>query len=119
MAEALFRHMVGDKADCASAGTDPAQGPDGTVAAAIAELGVAFDGQPKKLTAELAARADRLISMGCAPIPDRATDVWDLQDPAGLPIEEVRKIRDQIKARLGILIVDLGIGRPATRRLDL
>ncbi len=118
MAEALFQHMIGQRAECSSAGTDPAQMPDPTVAAAMAEIGVSLVSQPKELTSAMTAKADRLIAMGCSPVPDRATDVWDLPDPAGKSLEEVRKIRDQIKARLGILIIDLGVARPATRRLD-
>ncbi len=118
MAEALFQHMIGPHAECSSAGIEPAQAPDPTVAAAMAEIGVPLVSQPKEITGSMTAKADRLIAMGCSPVPDRATDVWDLPDPAGKSLEEVRKIRDQIKARLGILIIDLGVARPVTRHLE-
>ncbi|MBU6428119.1 MAG: hypothetical protein KGR26_03840 [Cyanobacteria bacterium REEB65] len=112
IAESYFRHLVGDRASCISAGYEPAAAVDPTVAAAMREVGVMLVSEPKKLAPEMLARADRIISMGCQPVPERATDVWDLPDPAGKSLDEVRMIRDQIRARIEVLLTDLGVAHP-------
>jgi arsenate reductase len=73
------------------------------------ELGIDVGSQkPRKLTREMAERADVVVTMGCGDacpyIPGKRYVDWDLPDPAGLPLEQVRAIRDDIAARVGVLI---------------
>ena len=67
--------------------------------------------RPQKLTAELAARADVLVTMGCGDqcpyFPGKRYIDWDLPDPSGRPIDEVRAIRDEIEQRAGQLLGEL------------
>ena len=79
------------------------------------ELGVVLDGaQPKKLTDELAQAADVVVTMGCGDecpyIPGKRYIDWDLPDPSGLPLEEVRPIRDDIDRRVRALVEELDRG---------
>lgn len=93
-----------------SAGTLGAGELNPIVVEAMAEIGVPLDGQtPKLLTPELVAAADRIISMGCGvnadacPVKFLLTEDWALDDPAGQPIEVVRRVRDQIRERVEAL----------------
>ncbi len=118
MAEAIFRQMAQDRATVESAGSEPAADLDPVVVMAMKEFGIVLEGQkPRKLDAAMLARADRVISMGCQPVPDRATDVWDLDDPSGQPLDVVRRIRDQVRARVEILVTDLNVARMGTATL--
>lgn len=118
MAEAFFRQMAQDRATVESAGSEPAADLDPVVATAMKELGFNLEGQkPRPLSSDMQAKADRVISMGCEPVPERATDVWDLDDPAGQPLDVVRRIRDQVRARVEILVTDLNVARPGTSAL--
>ncbi|HLK15929.1 MAG TPA: arsenate reductase ArsC [Fimbriimonadaceae bacterium] len=90
-----------------SAGTMGGKELNPQAVAAMAEDGVSLEGhRPKLLTQEMVDRADRVITMGCgvdaAACPARfmVTEDWGLDDPAGQPMEKVREIRDQIKARV-------------------
>lgn len=81
---------------------------------AMKEIGISMDGQtPKLITQEMVEQADRIISMGCGvdaeacPARFALTEDWDLDDPAGRRIEEVRRIRDQIQKHVGALILEL------------
>jgi arsenate reductase len=109
MAEAYLRHFLGDRVDAASAGTIAADAPDPGVVAAMAEDGIDIAAaRPKLLDAKRAARADRVITMGCdvTGVP-RIDDDWGLPDPKGQPAERVREIRDMVKARARQLADDL------------
>jgi arsenate reductase len=74
------------------------------------EVGIDLaDRTPKKLTVEMQQRADLAVTMGCGdacPYVPTTVEDWDLPDPAGRPIEEVRKVRDTIEARVKALIAD-------------
>jgi len=106
MAEAFFNRFAAGQAHALSAGTAPAQEINPTVAQAMAEIGYDLAGQrPKLLTQEMLDQADIVITMGCAveglcPAPGVKAEDWGLPDPQGRPLEEVRKIRDEIKARV-------------------
>ncbi|MBM3274227.1 MAG: heat-shock protein HtpX [Candidatus Sericytochromatia bacterium] len=118
MAEAFFQNMAQDRATSESAGSDPAPDLDPVVVTAMKELGLNLDGKrPRPLTSEMEGKSDRVISMGCTPVPERATDVWDFDDPSGQPLDVVRRIRDQIRARVEILAADLNVARPGTASL--
>lgn len=119
MAEAFLRSMAQDRAEVASAGSNPATDVDPVVITAMRELNISMEGQkPKPFTPELAKGADRIISMGCEPVPE-TTDTWDFDDPAGQTLDQVRRIRDQVRARVEILAADLNVARtPGTTKLS-
>ena len=113
MAEALFNHLAARRARAGSAGTQPARAIDPKAVAVMAELGIDMSGQrPKALTQEMVDGATRRISMGCGvqescPAWARPDEDWDLDDPYHQPIEVVRRIRDQIRARVEALLREL------------
>lgn len=101
MAEAFFRRSVGDAIEVASAGTLAADRPDAGVIASMAEIDIDISSaRPKLLDATMAARADRIITMGCdvEGVP-RIDDDWRLPDPKGQPPDRVREIRDLISLK--------------------
>jgi arsenate reductase len=88
------------------------------VAAVMEEIGISLEGQrPRQLTQELADNANLIISMGCGIYADacpariHVTEDWGLEDPKGQPIEKVRAIRDEIKAKIELLLTELGGSR--------
>jgi arsenate reductase (thioredoxin) len=104
----MAKAMLGAPHAAESAGTSPAERVHPEVAQAMAEIGVDLSGaRPQKLTTELAEWADVVVTMGCGDecpfIPGRRYVDWDLPDPKGRPIEEVRAIRDEIARRVGEL----------------
>jgi len=113
MAEGLFNHLAQGKARAVSAGTEPARALDPNAVAVMAELGIDISGQwPKALTQEMVDSATRRISMGCGvqescPAWALPHEDWDLDDPYHQPIEVVRRIRDQIRARVEALLREL------------
>jgi protein-tyrosine-phosphatase len=110
MAAAFFNHLVDPtRAQAISAGTDPGPRVHPEVLAAMQEIGIDLStARPQKLTEELARDAQLLITMGCGDqcpfVPGLRRDDWPLRDPKGQPIEEVRIIRDEIRARVQSLI---------------
>ena len=113
MAEGLFNHLTRGKIRAVSAGTQPARALDPNAVAVMAELGIDISGQaPKALTQEMVDSATRRISMGCGvqescPAWALPHQDWDLDDPYHQPIEVVRRIRDQIRARVEALVKEL------------
>lgn len=117
MAEAFARHIGGDSIDVASAGTMPSDRVNPVVAQVMMERGIDLSSStPKLLTAEMAGRADRLITMGCSigdacPTHLEAED-WGLDDPAGKPEGDVRRIRDVVERKVRVLLEEeLATGR--------
>jgi len=112
MAEAFFNHLAKGRAIASSAGTRPAAHTDSNVVKAMRETGIDIRRQrPKELTLEMLEEADRVITMGCGaeevcPASFVPTEDWALEDPEGKSIEEVRDIRDEIKARVERLIME-------------
>jgi arsenate reductase len=99
-----------------SAGTRPGARVHPEVVAAMREVGVEIEHRtPRLLTDELAREASMLITMGCGEecpvVPGLRRDDWPLPDPKGRPMEEVRAIRDEIRARIEALVAREGIGR--------
>jgi protein-tyrosine-phosphatase len=95
-----------------SAGSDPTDRLNPAVVEAMTELGVDLsDEHPKRLTDEVVRAADVVITMGCGdacPIyPGKRYEDWDLEDPAGKDLETVRRIRDEIDARVQRLVEEL------------
>jgi len=110
MAAALF-NLEADpaKARAMSAGTQPGPHVHPEVRDAMRELGVDLTQvRPQRLTDELAQQAQVLITMGCGDacpvVPGAVRDDWPLEDPKGKPLERVREIRDEIRARVRELI---------------
>src|SRR4051812_16721718 len=114
MSQALFECAAKGRHSAESAGSvaDPDGRVHAEVIAAMAELGVdASDRRPQRLTRELADRADVVVTMGCGDacpyIPGKRYLEWDLPDPKGRPLEEVRATRDEIRSRVQDLIGEL------------
>lgn len=114
MAAALFNaHADLRKATAISAGTQPAEHVHPVVVTAMQELGIDLSAvQPRKLTDELAKQVHLLITMGCGEacpfIPGVERADWPLADPKGLPLDQVRAIRDDLAQRLQALIQERG-----------
>jgi arsenate reductase len=106
MAEAFFNQAAGGKVRAISAGTHPADAIDPTAVLAMQEMDIDISGnKPKVLTMEMLEQADRVVTMGCGvegvcPASFVETEDWQLEDPKGKPIGEVRRIRDEIRARV-------------------
>lgn len=113
MAEAFFNHYAKGKAQAFSAGTHFAEQINHTVIEVMREAGIDIsDKRPKVMTLDMLGTADKVISMGCAgeavcPAKFVPTEDWQLDDPEGKSIEEVRAIRDEIEARVKKLIEEL------------
>ena len=112
MSQALFDRASGGRHQALSAGTAPAPHVHPEVVAVMRELGIDLAGRvPQKLTDELAAQADIIVTMGCGDecpfIPGKRYIDWNLTDPAGRPQSEVRAIRDGIDVRVQALLIDL------------
>lgn|GEM_PF-325758 len=113
MAAALFNRHAQGRAWAESAGTQPATHVHGEVVEVMREIGIDLgEAKPRLLTAELAAGAVRVITMGCAeecPVVSAPMEDWGLPDPAGRPLDEVRGIRDDIDRRVRELVLTLEI----------
>ena len=109
MSQALFDHAAGGRHGAASAGTTPADRVHPEVVEAMREVGIDLDGRrPKRLTDDLAREADVIVTMGCGDecpyIPGKRYLDWDLPDPKGRPLDEVRELRDDIERRVRDLV---------------
>ncbi|UYM03397.1 arsenate reductase ArsC [Solicola gregarius] len=115
MAAALLDHHAQGRVHVRSAGSQPADQLNPAVVAAMAEMGLDISKEfPKPLTDDVVRAADVVITMGCGdacPIyPGKTYLDWQLDDPAGKDIDDVRPIRDQIEARVKALIAELTTG---------
>jgi ArsR family transcriptional regulator len=116
LAAAILRHLAGDRVRVRTAGSAPADAVRSVVVTALDEIGVSVGGEyPKPLTDEVVRAADVVVTMGCGdacPVyPGRRYLDWDLEDPVGLPLAQVRGIRDDIEARVRELLASL-VGNP-------
>jgi arsenate reductase len=115
MAAAFFNQLADPlKAQGISAGTEPGLRVHPEVLEVMKEVGIDLsEAKPKKLTDELGGGAQLLITMGCGDkcpyVPGLRRDDWPLQDPKGLPMEDVRRIRDEIKSRVQSLLASEGL----------
>jgi arsenate reductase len=121
MSRALFERAAHGRHTAESAGTQPADRIHTRVVVAMRELGIdVADRTPSRLTRDAAERADVVVTMGCGDecpyIPGRRYIDWDLRDPSGLPLAEVRTIRDDIARRIDGLMAELDGAEGATRR---
>lgn len=115
----LTRALAGGRVDARSAGSEPGAGVNPTVAAVLAERGISTDDHvPSPLTPEGVAEADVVVTMGCGQtcpsLPGARYEDWALQDPAGQDLPTVRRIVDEVEARVRGLLQDLGVqSRPS------
>jgi arsenate reductase len=112
MAEALFAQASDGRHEARSAGSRPAEYVHPEVIAAMAELGIDLSGRtPQGLRQADAEWADVVVTMGCGDecpfIPGKRYVDWELDDPGGWPLEEVRRIRDEIGRRVDGLLAEL------------
>jgi arsenate reductase len=118
MAAAWFNRLAEpERARAISAGTEPGERVHPEVLAVMGEQGIDLSSaRPQLLTAEMVAKASHLITMGCGdacPVAPASVvrDDWPLEDPKGKPIERVREIRDDVRARVERLVEQQGLGR--------
>jgi arsenate reductase (thioredoxin) len=112
MAAALLDHLSDGSVTVRSAGSEPAARVNPVVIAAMEEIGLDVSREfPKPLTADAVQAADVVITMGCGdacPIyPGKRYEDWELDDPAGADLDGVRRIRDEIAARVRRLVAQL------------
>ncbi len=116
MALGWFTHLAGGRAVGYSGGSEPAAHVNAAAVAAMAEVGIDIAGQvPRHWNDADLDHADVVITMGCADtcpyVPGTRYEDWPLDDPAGQPIEVVRRIRDDIKRRVTELVDRLDLRR--------
>jgi ArsR family transcriptional regulator len=114
LASAILRSLAGDRVRVLTAGSEPAGSVNPLVVAALDEIGVPLGGEfPKPLTDEVVRAADVVITMGCGdacPVyPGRRYLDWELDDPAALSMDGVRRVRDEIVVRVRALLAELGV----------
>jgi len=112
MAEALMTRASDGRVEARSAGSAPAEAVHPEVAVAIKELDIDIStNTPKALTPDVIDGVDVVVTMGCGDacpvIPGARVIDWDLEDPAGRPMDEVRAIRDDIAQRVEELAAEL------------
>jgi arsenate reductase len=118
MAAAWFNALANPRAARAiSAGTEPGSRVHPEVLEAMKEVGIDLsNAQPTLLTRELAAASELLVTMGCGEkcpvVPGLRRDDWPLEDPKGKSMEVVRRIREEVRGRIGHLIAQEGWGAP-------
>ena len=112
MAAGYMRELGGDRIEVLSAGSAPKDTINPQAIAVMAEEGIDIaNQQPKILTPEAVQESDAVITMGCGDAcpfyPGKRYEDWVLEDPAGQDIDQVRKIRDEIKGRVQTLLSEL------------
>ncbi len=114
MAAAFARHLGGDRIDVFSGGSEPTTAVNPGAIEVMAEVGIDIsDSSPQHWNDGIVAAADLVVTMGCGDecpfFPGVTYEDWPLADPAGLPVEEVRAIREEIWRRVTRLLISLGI----------
>jgi arsenate reductase len=112
MSEALFTRAAGDEHEARSAGTTPGEHVHPEVVEAMRELDIDLSGRvPRKLSDADAQWADVVVTMGCGDecpyVPGRRYIDWELDDPKGRPLAEVRATRDEIEGRVAALLEEI------------
>jgi protein-tyrosine-phosphatase len=112
MAAGFMRELGGERVEVLSAGSAPKDSINPIAVEAMLELGIDITNQkPKILTPEAVQQSDVVITMGCGDAcpyyPGKRYEDWKLDDPAGQGIEAVRVIRDEIKARVEVLLGEI------------
>jgi arsenate reductase len=115
MAAGYLQHLAGDRVEVLSAGSQPADQLNPAAVQAMAEEGIDIAAERPTLLSDSAVRAaDVVVTMGCGDecpfYPGRRYEDWVLDDPAGLGVEAVRPIRDEIRRRVERLVAELDAG---------
>lgn len=118
MALGFFTHLAGDRAIAWSGGSEPGTEVNRAAVAAMAERGIDITGEyPKPWTDEIVQAADAVITMGCGdacPVfPGKRYEEWVLDDPAGMTVDDVRPIRDEIERRVRALVAEITAPAPS------
>lgn len=114
MAAGFLREIAGDSVEVFSGGTAPKDSVNPVAVEAMGELGIDIsENLPKKLTDDSVKQSDVVITMGCGDecpfYPGKRYEDWQLDDPAGQSIEQVRTIRDDIRGRVQELVGSLNV----------
>ena len=114
MAAGWLRHLAGPRVDVRSGGSEPADAVNPGAVAAMREVGIDLAaGHPARWTDDGVRAADVIVTMGCGdacPVyPGKRYVDWELDDPAGRPVAEIRPIRDEIERRVRGLLRELGV----------
>lgn len=114
MAAGWMRHLAGDQVEVFSGGSEPADAVNAAAVAAMGEKGIDISGQiPQPWADEIVRAADVIVTMGCGdacPVyPGKRYVDWELEDPAGKSVEDVRPIRDDLEQRVRVLMAELGV----------
>ncbi len=112
MAAGFMAAIGGERVEVLSAGSEPKDEINPVAIQAMSEVGIDIaENSPKILTTDSVRNSDVVITMGCGdacPIfPGKRYEDWELEDPAGQDIDAVRRIRDEIKVRVGWLLAEL------------
>jgi len=114
MALGWLNHLAGDRAIAWSGGSEPAREVNPAAIEAMAEVGIDITREhPKPWTDDIVRAADVVVTMGCGDtcpyFPGKRYEDWELDDPAGMGVEAVRPIRDEIGRRVRALLAELGV----------
>jgi arsenate reductase (thioredoxin) len=114
MALGFLRHLAEDRAVGWSGGSEPAVEVNPAAIEAMRERGIDISGEhPRRWTDEVVRAADVVVSMGCGDacpvLPGKRYVDWELDDPAGLSVAQVRPVRDEIERRVRDLLTELGV----------
>lgn len=114
MASGWMRHLAGDDVDVFSGGSEPAEFVNKAAVAAMAEKGIDISPEiPQPWADEIVRAADVVVTMGCGdacPVfPGKRYLDWEVEDPSGKTVEEVRPIRDDLEQRIRLLMAELEI----------
>ena len=114
MAMGWFQHLAGDRAVAWSGGSEPGSEVNPSAVAAMSEIGIDISREfPKPWTDEVVQAADVVVTMGCGDacplFPGKRYEEWELDDPAGMGVDAVRPIRDEIGRRVRELLAGLGV----------
>lgn len=117
MAAGWLSHLAGDQVTVLSGGSAPADGINPAAVAVMREAGIDISSAyPKPWVNETLGAADVIVTMGCGDacplLPGKRYLDWELEDPAGKPVEHVRAIRDQIESNVRQLMAELGLKAP-------
>ncbi len=112
MALGWFNHLAGGRAIAWSGGSEPGRELDPAAVEAMSEVGIDIRQEfPKPWTDEIVRAADVVVTMGCGDacplLPGKRYEDWELDDPAGMTLEEVRPIRDEVGRRVRELLAEL------------
>ncbi|MBI2170131.1 MAG: heat-shock protein HtpX [Actinobacteria bacterium] len=113
MAAGFMRHLAGDRVEVLSGGSAPADTVNRAAVEAMAEMGIDIAGEtPRRWADADVERADVVVTMGCGDecpfFPGTRYEDWEVLDPAGRPLDEVRPVRDEIERRVRALLSSLG-----------